>query len=1503
MVCTVGALAVVLVVISTPLPAQVVATLPGDSSFPVIVEDAALATEVNSLFGLTASTLVSLDVPLVPDENIEVAVPIEGETVTIFASRHSILTAACRVYVQIEDGSLIESAPEPVRTIRGVVGEYSGSAVAGSVLDAGLSAAMRLPDGRRYWIEPVSSKIPLAERSLHVLYRAEDVIASGGSCASDAAAPAGGEGDGAPRGAACGTGLCFAEMATDADFEYFSDWGTTTAVQNRIQLVINTMNLEYEDDVDITHVISSMVIRTSDASDPYTATNSDTLVSQFRTHWNTNFPSVPRDIAQLFTGKEIDGDTIGQAFNIGVVCTNQAYSYSQSDCCGSLACTTDLHAHENGHVWGGFHCNPCSGTTMHTPLQCANTFGGTSISQISAHRDSRSCLTTSGTLIPPFADDFPTTTLDSTKWSIIDGATANTLATNEPSAPNSLNIDENDSITSVAINLSVSNDPTFSYFWQRTGGGDSPENNEDLIVEYLNNVNTWIQLAAHPGAGSDTDPFQFASHLIPADGRHGFFRVRFRGISTSTTGQDDFFVDNINLDPGDIAPPSPSPMQFASLPAPNPSNPTSEVTMEAVTATDVTGPVEYFFERTNGTPANSGWISSTTWVGPGPVANSPWSFRVKARDAAPTANETSFSVPSATITAIETPSGIASSNILGDRFDLTAQGTFTSLSSQQSGLFFEVKDGQGNPAGVGANEWTQSSISPTRTITGLLPMTEYTVRVKARNRSAVETAFTSSIQVTTGDLIVPGAPGLSNPTDVTMTLTINTNGNLPSTEYAIQCSASAPLDPTWDGQYVTHASGLPSASPDWQPAGAPRLVTGLTPGTSYTFHVKARNVALAETAFGPTANLSTVTLQTPGAPVLSNPATTTIELEINTAGNPANMQYAIQCIATLPGDSAWQGNFVQHAGGAPNGPTEDWQVAGSPIQVTSLKPNVRYTFAVKARNSTATFETPLGPSSAQTTLALVPGQPIAGAFPLYSTTIDVTPDGDAVLENASDTEFAIRCVSTNPPDSTWNGNYVAFSGSASSFEVWLPDLTWGEALVQGLSTQTEYEFAVKARNRDGVETAFGPSIVLTTGTDCNSNSISDAQELVECTGSPACDDCNNNGTLDGCEVGFEAAQWASAVIDFSAEYEPFDPTYNAVQVLGPPNVAFYGDSPLAWSPEEADLGLEFVTVGFDHDVYATGVVVRENLSNGYVVKIEAVRLDDTLTEVWPLATGETDTSLPGDLADFTATWAETPYLVKGLRVTIDTTITPGDFEEIDAIQLFGRVPSTTPDTNENGVPDSCEAVQTPPSPILSAPTQTGMEITLAIDPNPPTTEYAIQCTASNPLDASWDGQFVSAAGTPSAGEIWQTRAVWGTTVLSIMTPGTEYSFAVKARVAVGVESPLGPSANLSTLPLVTGACCQGDGTCSVITETACDESGGNYQGDDTACEPNPCPQPCVTPGDMNVDGSIDGIDIAGYMRARLGQPPEPGENQACADFGTGDLEQDTALFVAALIGE
>ncbi len=518
-----------------------------------LADQATIHEQLNQAMSLRDSDLVTIESPQQPGDSFIVQFVHDGQVYTLDAAPWSIRTENYKVLAQVEDGSFVDLEPGIVKTFRGTVWEIPGSDAAGSFQEDGLWAMIVQPNGVRIWIEPAwRMDAALAGTGLHVVFSDLDqlpVLSKCGTLIEDIppAPPGGGDLRG---GLACGTGLCFAELGNDADVEYFNFWGSESAVEDRINTVVAAMNVQYERDVDITHVITAIIIRTAEP-DPYSTTNSDGLVNQVQAEWTGPLSSIPHDIAQLFTAKQIDGSTIGQADSIGGVCSAFSYSYSQSDCCGSFARTVELHAHENGHVWNGIHCS-CPGFTMMTPLNNNPLlqFSPNNITRIESHRDIIGCLGTSAGLSLPFFDDFNIVAIDSDNWTQNVGADVNGDGNGEPSAPTSLNIDGADSLTSNFIDLEPQGVPPtvkFSYWWQRTGSGNSPEAGEDLFVEYLNDQNQWIILRQHAGDGPDGDPFQFEELILPAGAKHSFFRIRFRGVS-GNTGFDDWFIDDVLIE-------------------------------------------------------------------------------------------------------------------------------------------------------------------------------------------------------------------------------------------------------------------------------------------------------------------------------------------------------------------------------------------------------------------------------------------------------------------------------------------------------------------------------------------------------------------------------------------------------------------------------------------------------------------------------------------------------------------------------------------------------------------------------------------------------------------------------------------------------------------------------------------------------------------------------------------------------------------------------------------
>ena len=90
-------------------------------------------------------------------------------------------------------------------------------------------------------------------------------------------------------------------------------------------------------------------------------------------------------------------------------------------------------------------------------------------------------------------------------------------------------------------------------------------------------------------------------------------------------------------------------------------------------------------------------------------------------------------------------------------------------------------------------------------------------------------------------------------------------------------------------------------------------------------------------------------------------------------------------------------------------------------------------------------------------------------------------------------------------------------------------------------------------------------------------------------------------------------------------------------------------------------------MGFTTPVYATGAIVRETYGNGFVTQIDVSGPSTGLTTVW----AGSDTTAPGAAASFRVTWTQTAFLVNTMRVTIDTDLNQGTWEEIGAADGSG----------------------------------------------------------------------------------------------------------------------------------------------------------------------------------------------------------------------------------------
>ncbi len=186
----------------------------------------------------------------------------------------------------------------------------------------------------------------------------------------------------------------FLEIATDADYEFYQTKGNDLVkTYNDIFSVLNIVEGVYESTFNMKFIITQQNVWTTTSNGyPYTSTNYSTLLDQFRTYWKSNKTGVIRDLAHLFTGKNL-GSTVGVAWRGAL---GGDYGYALSVFRSQMYQTT---AHEIGHNLNATD-NPsnCSCGTSDASVMCQGTkdanlwFCQTSINQINPYLVSNSNL-------------------------------------------------------------------------------------------------------------------------------------------------------------------------------------------------------------------------------------------------------------------------------------------------------------------------------------------------------------------------------------------------------------------------------------------------------------------------------------------------------------------------------------------------------------------------------------------------------------------------------------------------------------------------------------------------------------------------------------------------------------------------------------------------------------------------------------------------------------------------------------------------------------------------------------------------------------------------------------------------------------------------------------------------------------------------------------------------------------------------------------------------------
>jgi hypothetical protein len=330
-----------------------------------------------------AETGFDLVLPEGLPKRFQVELVLDGQVHPVTLHSHSVRSADATL--RIADGSADDrpTALPPARTYRGaiVLGERLVSA---SLEHDGLYARVYSSAEDDWFITPLSGRRVPGAPVRHVARRASGfpIAACGVLDVAPTTTPV------ASPTATNVTLPLIAEIAFDCDVEYFVARGSSVPnVVAEIERTMDAVNLFYERDVQLTHRITHIIVRTAEP-DPYSGNDSgDILANQFRGEWINNQGAVRRDIAHFVTWRSM-GNILGLAY-VGVVC-DPYWSYGLSRFGGDFNTNASVLGHELGHNWSCPHClDTCD---VMCGCGAAAGFGPNDRAQIASFVASRSCL-------------------------------------------------------------------------------------------------------------------------------------------------------------------------------------------------------------------------------------------------------------------------------------------------------------------------------------------------------------------------------------------------------------------------------------------------------------------------------------------------------------------------------------------------------------------------------------------------------------------------------------------------------------------------------------------------------------------------------------------------------------------------------------------------------------------------------------------------------------------------------------------------------------------------------------------------------------------------------------------------------------------------------------------------------------------------------------------------------------------------------------------------------
>jgi Calx-beta domain/Metallo-peptidase family M12 len=413
----------------------------------------------------------------------------------------------------LEGGETRELQRTPSRTFKGAVEGVAGSQ-ARFTIDRDTVEGLIIARGEKFFVEPASHYSKDAAPGDFLFYRESDVLTANplecrvetlsdkvnsrlsrsNSTASDTTSPA------APL-----SPKRQADIATDADFEYFQASGSSaTAANNDILSIMNQVDGVYQAEIGLTfRVIFQRVWTTS--ADPYDATTLSGLLDQVRLNWKNSPPagSETRDVVHMWTGRDLDGFQTGLAYSQvtvngvtsnGVVCRFQELAVGVSERQTLAPQRYIIPAHEIGHNFSATHPEDSGHVECALTIMSGIVQGNTVFSFCQFSRDEiTNYINANGTCLDTVAAAAPTVQFSTTDYRVTEGTPSVQVTVTRSSGTGASTVDfqtqdgtasERSDYTTALGTLSFANGETtktFNVFITDDAYGETPETFQILL--------------------------------------------------------------------------------------------------------------------------------------------------------------------------------------------------------------------------------------------------------------------------------------------------------------------------------------------------------------------------------------------------------------------------------------------------------------------------------------------------------------------------------------------------------------------------------------------------------------------------------------------------------------------------------------------------------------------------------------------------------------------------------------------------------------------------------------------------------------------------------------------------------------------------------------------------------------------------------------------------------------------------------------------------------------